>query len=70
MLELFGMVLTALAMIVLRKDVLRREGEAILTRGDNASAVQWVLNYKGGGYDVRARAVMRILGALEGKRCF
>ena len=34
-------------------------------RGDNASAVQWVLNCKGGKDDARAGGMMRILGALE-----
>ena len=51
-LELLGMVLTAYVMIVIRGEVADREGEAVLMRGDNASAVQWVLNCKGGKDDV------------------
>ena len=71
-LELFGMVWTAYVMIVMRGEVAGRGGEAVLMRGDNASAVQWVLNCKGGKDDVRAGGLMRILGALEvrGGWCF
>ena len=39
-LELFGMVWTAYVMIVIRKDLPDRVGEAVLMRGDNSSAVQ------------------------------
>ena len=67
MLELFSMVCTAYVMIMTRKDLPRQEEEAMLTRRDNSSAVQWVLNCKGGKDDVRARGLMRILGALEVK---
>ena len=52
-LERFGMVWTAYAMIMIRKVLLRREGEAVLMRGDNSSAVQWVLNCKRCRDDVR-----------------
>ena len=59
-------------MIVIRKDLPRREGEAVLMREDNSSAVQWVLNYEEGKDDVRVGSLMRVLGALEvkGKWCF
>ena len=70
-LELVGMVWTAYVMIVIRKDLPRRDGEAVLMRGDNSTAVQWVLKYKGSKDDVRAGDMMRILGALEVKKwCF
>ena len=36
-------------------------------RGDNSSAVQWASKCKGGKDDVRARGLIRILGALEVK---
>jgi len=41
-------------------------------RGDNSSAVQWVLNCKGNKDEVRTGDLMRILGALEVKErwCF
>ena len=71
-LKLFGMVWTAYVMIVIRKDLPGRAGEAVLLRGDNSSAVQWVTNCRGGKDDVRAGGLMRIIGALEvrGKWCF
>jgi len=37
-------------------------------RGDNSSAVYWVLNYKRSKDDVQAGNLMRFLGALEVKR--
>ena len=46
-LELFGMMWTAYMMIVIRRDLPSRDGEAVLMRGDNSSSVQWVLNCKG-----------------------
>ena len=46
-LKLFGMVWTAYVMIVIRKDLPGRAGEAVLLRGDNSSAVQWVTNCRG-----------------------
>ena len=46
--NLFGMVWTAYVMIVIRNELPGREGEAVLMRGDNTSAVQWVLNCQGG----------------------
>ena len=58
-LELFDMVWTTYVMTVTRKELPEREGEVVLMRGHNASAVQWVLNC------VRARGVMRILGVVE-----
>ena len=72
MLELFGMGWTAYVTIVIRKDLPDRAGEAVLMRGDNSSAVQWVTNCKGGNDDLRAGGLIRILGALEvrGKWCF
>lgn len=39
-LEPVGMVWIAYVMIVIRKDFHRQEGEEVLMRGDNASAVQ------------------------------
>ena len=71
-LELFGMVWTAYMMIVIRKDLPGRDGEAVLMRGDNSSAVEWVTNCRGGNDNVRAGGLMRILGALEVRRkwCF
>ena len=42
-LELMGMVMTAYAMIVIRKDRPTKEGESVLLRGDSSSAVQWVI---------------------------
>lgn len=36
-------------------------------RGDNASAVHWLFNCKGGKDDETAGGMMRILGALEVK---
>ena len=44
-LELFGMVLTAYVTIVIWKELPELEGEAVLIRGDNTSAVWAVLNY-------------------------
>ena len=41
------MVWTAPVIVVTRKELPEREGEAVLMRGDNTSAVRWVLNYKG-----------------------
>ena len=65
--ELFGMVWTAYVMIVIKKDRPGRAGEAVLLRGDNSSAVQWVRNCRGGKDDVRAGGLMRILSTLEVK---
>ena len=58
--------------IVIRKDLPERDGEAVLLRGDSSSPGRWVTNCKGGKYDVRAGGMMRILRALEvrGKWCF
>ena len=66
------MVWTTYVMIVIKKDQPGRDGEAVLMRGDNSSAVQWVLNYKGGKDDVRVGGMMRILRTLEvrGEWCF
>ena len=41
---MFGTVFTAYAMVVIRKDLPGRAGEAVLLRGDNSSAAQWVTN--------------------------
>ena len=50
MLELVGMVWTAYVMIVIKKDIRRREeGEAVLMRGDNSSAVQGCCTARGQG---------------------
>ena len=64
-LKLFGMVRTAYVIIAIRKDLPRREGEAVMMRGDNSSTVQWMLNFEGGKNDARAGGLMRILDALE-----
>lgn len=64
-LEPFGMVWTADVMITIRKGLPRREGEAMLMRGDNSSVAMWVSNHKGGTVDLRAGGLMRVLGALE-----
>ena len=66
-LELFGMVWTSCVMIAIRQDLPSRDGEAMLMRGDNSSAVEWVLNCKWGIDDVRAEGQIRIPGALEVK---
>ena len=57
---------TAYVMKVVRKELIKR-GESVLMKEDNALAVQWVLNYKGGKDDVSAGDVMRIPGTLEGE---
>ena len=60
------MVVTAYVMVVMRGDRPDREGATVMMRGDNSSAVQWVINCKGGGKEkVRTGALMRMLGALE-----
>jgi len=64
-LELFDMLRTAFVVTVIRKDLPKREENAVFMRGDNSSAVQWVLNCKGRIDDVRAGGLMRIPGALE-----
>ena len=46
--------------IVIRKDLPERDGEAVLLRGDSSSPGRWVTNCKGGKYDVRAGGMMRI----------
>lgn len=71
-LELFGMAWTAYVMILIREELFEREGEAVVLRGNNASAVRWVLNYKKDKDDVRTVGLMRPLGAPEvkGKLCF
>lgn len=38
------MVWTAYVIIVIKKDLPRRDEEAVLRRADNSSAVYWVLN--------------------------
>ena len=45
--ELMAMVMTAYVIIVMRGDKPDREGATVLMRGDNSSAVQWVINCKG-----------------------
>ena len=71
-LELFSMVWTACVMIMMGKNLPTRDGEAVLVRGDNSLAVQWVLYWKRGKYDVPAEGLLRILGTLQvkGKWCF
>lgn len=66
------MVWTVYVMIVIRKDLPRRDGEVVLMRRDNSSVVQWVVHCKGGKDDVLAGGRRRIFGALEvkGKWCF
>ena len=43
-----GIVRTAYVVIVIRKDMPGRAGEAVMLRGYNSSAVQWVTNYTPG----------------------
>ena len=68
-LELFGMVWTAYVMIVVRNDLPRREGETVLIREDNSSAVQWVLNCKGCKDDVGAGALSKREVVFLGQAC-
>ena len=48
-LELTAMMVTAYMMVVMRGDRPEEKGATVLVRGDNSSAVQWVINCKGGG---------------------
>ena len=65
-LELMAMVVTAYVMFVMRGDRPEKKGATVLMRGDNSSAVQWVINCEGGGREeVRPGALMRMLEVLE-----
>ena len=65
-LELMSMVVTAYLMVAMRGGRPDRERVTMLMRGDDSSAVQWTINCIGGRKEeVRAGALMRILGALE-----
>ena len=63
-----ALVMTAYVMIVMRGGSPDRDGVTVLMRGDNSSTVQWVINCEGEEKEeVRARAMMRMLCALETK---
>ena len=64
LLELCGMVITAFVVQLLLGDRPTTEGESIMMRGDNMSAVSWV-NRCGGSRDRRAGILMRLLGRME-----
>ena len=64
LLELCGMIITAFVAQILLADRPTTEGESIMMRGDNVSAVSWV-NPRGGSRDRRAGILMRMLGRME-----
>ena len=64
-LELLEMVMTAYAMIVIKKDRPVKEGNSVLMRGDSSSAVQWVISCGRGKGEERSGRMMRIMGMLE-----
>lgn len=63
-LELVGMVITSWVVQMIVGDKPSEEGQSILMRGDNVSAVSWV-NRCGGSRDRRAGLLMRMLGRME-----
>ena len=66
LLELMSMVMAAYVMVVMKGDRPEKEGATVLMRGDDSSAVQWVINCKGGRRDeMRTGALIRMLAALE-----
>ena len=62
LLELTGMFMTAVQMIL--KDRPVEDGQSVLMRGDNVSAVSWT-NRWGGSRDRRASLIMRLMGRME-----
>ena len=67
LLELCGMIFTAFVVQILLADRPTSEGESVMMRGDNVSAVSWV-NRCGGSRDRRAGILMRMLGRMEIER--
>ena len=65
-LELLEMVMTAYAMIVIKKDRPVKEGNSVLMRGDSSSAVQWVISCGRGKGEERSGGVMKIIGSWSG----
>ena len=63
-LELLGMVVTALIFVAQSNMRPCYARDTILMRGDNTSAVQWVSKYRG-GREPRSEALVRLLGCLE-----
>jgi hypothetical protein len=63
-LELLGMVMTAYVIVVQLHMQPEFDGDLVLLRGDNKSAVHWV-NKAGGARDPRAGALMRLFGVVE-----
>jgi hypothetical protein len=70
-LELLGMVVSAYVMSIQLHIQLDYDGDLVLLRGDNKSAVHWI-NKAGGTKDPRAGALMRLFGVVEmsTKWCF
>jgi len=64
LLELCGMIITAFVVQILLADRPTSEGESVMMRGDNVSAVSWVNRY-GGSRDRRAGITMIMLGRME-----
>lgn len=60
------MVMTAYVMTV-KKDKPGQNGEVVLLRVDDESAVQWIRKCHGEKDRIRARELMRMLGVLEGR---
>jgi len=68
LLEVMAMVVTAFVMVDMRGERPGRKGEAVLMRADNEAAVTWVKRCRGGGKkQARVGALMRMMGALEGR---
>ena len=64
LLELAGMFMTAWVVQMILKDRPVEEGQSVLMRGDNVSAVSWT-NRCGGSRDRRASLIMRLMGRME-----
>lgn len=64
LLELGGMFMTAWVVQMVLKDRPQEEGQSVLMRGDNVSAVSWT-NRCGGSRDKRASLLMRLMGRME-----
>jgi hypothetical protein len=63
-LELLGMVVSAYVMSIQLRIQQEFDGDLVLLRGDNQSAVHWI-NKAGGTKDPRAGALMRLFGVVE-----